>query len=128
MMPLGVSGLFFIAVNSPRIDVVEFARQIFTDPEFPDQVKSWYGDLSLAYIMPNSYLCHTFPTSNACHRLIPIQRVCAANESDIASIAEVLIPSSFPDAENMQKVRSDVCVASIHRSSQSAHPVRCDNG
>jgi hypothetical protein len=44
--------------------------------------------------------------SDACHRLVPIERVCAASEGDIVSAAQALIPAHFPqEAETPSKVR-----------------------
>lgn len=70
----GISGLFFVSVNSPDIRPVEFAHRIFTDPDFPQQAAH----------------------SDACHRLVPIERVCAASEADIVSAAQAMLPDHFP--------------------------------
>ena len=34
--------------------------------------------------------------SDACHRLVPIERVCAASEADIVSAAQAMLPAHFP--------------------------------
>jgi hypothetical protein len=47
--------------------------------------------------------------SDACHRLVPIERVCAASEGDIVSTAQALIPAHFPqETETPSKVRQSL--------------------
>jgi hypothetical protein len=99
--------LFFVSVNSPDIRPVEFAHRIFTDPDFPQQAAHRCAVCRPFWLfVSGSYNQAHANYSDACHRLVPIERVCAASEADIVSAAQAMLPAHFPsEADAPLKVR-----------------------
>jgi tRNA acetyltransferase TAN1 len=68
----GIRGLAAIEISSKNIEATQFARKIFEHPLYHERIKE----------------------CNACQRLIPMDRVCLANEREILECGAAFLPNA----------------------------------